>query len=169
MVLVLVIIILCGGCFDSDDCGDHRGVRIPWSTVSCHHQPSSPSNPSIYHSSFFQHFFVFILASSGFTPFFDPPTAVKEQQRMQDVGSDSGDTFGYLWIPSSWHSAVDTLTAVGYIGGTCAPPDTRLIRLHTMDTSKIKLQPWILGWFYNRWFAYTWHVWQVIWLVGKLS
>ena len=57
MMLVLVIIILCGGCFDSDDCGDdcgdHRGVRIPWSTVSCHHQPSSPSNPSIYHSSFF--------------------------------------------------------------------------------------------------------------------
>ena len=62
MMLVLVIIILSGGCFDSDDCGDgdHCGVRIPWSTVSCHHQPSSPSNPSIYHSSFFPAFFYFL-------------------------------------------------------------------------------------------------------------
>ena len=58
MMLVLVIIILSGGCFDSD--GDHRGVRIPWSTVSCHHQPSSPSNPSIYHSTFFPAFFYFL-------------------------------------------------------------------------------------------------------------
>ena len=75
---------------------------------------------------FFQQFFVFILASSGFTPFFDPPTAVKEQQGMQDVGSDSGDTFGYLSIPSSRHSAVDTLTHWwGVLGG---PPDTWLIR-----------------------------------------
>ena len=115
MMLVLVIIILCGGCFDSDGCGDdrgdHRGVRIPWSTVSCHHQPSSPSNPSIYHSSFFPAFFlVFILASSGFTPFFDPPTAVKEQQRMQDVGSDSGDSSGYLRIPATLQWMESSLT-----------------------------------------------------------
>ena len=79
-------------------------ARIPGSAVCCQHQPY----PSIYHSSFFPATSLFILASSGFTPFFDPPTAVKEQQRMQDVGSDSGDSSGYLritatlqWIESS--------------------------------------------------------------------
>ena len=46
----------CSGC----GAGDHRGARIPWSTVSCHHQPSSPSNPSIYHSTFFPAFFYFL-------------------------------------------------------------------------------------------------------------
>ena len=84
---------------------------------------------------------LFNLASSGFTPFFDPPTAVKEQERMQDVGSDSGDTSRYLRIPSSGHSAVDTLTHCWYWGDLQIPGWSGV---HAMDTSKIKLQLWIL-------------------------
>ena len=107
---------------------------------------------------FFQHFLVFILASSGFTPFFDPPTAVKEQQRMQDVGSDSGDSSGYLRIPSSWHSAVDACTVVGDIEEGAAPLKIPCWSgLHAMDASKIKLALNI-WWFYNGGFS-----WQVIW------
>ena len=77
---------------------------------------------------------------------------------MQDVGSDSGDSSGYLRIPSSWHSAVDACTVVGYIEEGAAPLKIPCWSgLHAMNASKIKLALNI-WWFYNGGFA-----WQVIW------
>ena len=88
MILVVVMVIIVASGF--------HGRPFPVTTNHSHPltlQSTIPPFSSI--------FLLFILASSGFTPFFDPPTAVKEQQRMQDVGSDSGDSSGYLRIPAT--------------------------------------------------------------------
>ena len=129
MVVVMVIIVASG----------FHGRPFPVTTNHPHPLTLQSTIPP-----FFQHFFVFILASSGFTPFFDPPTAVKEQQRMQDVGSDSGDSSGYLRIPATlqWIESsatkflgIPTTLQCSYRRGTCS-----LIRgLHALDTKEIKL------------------------------
>ena len=115
---------------------------------------------------FFQHFFVFILASSGFTPFFDPPTAVKEQQRMQDVGSDSGDSSGYLRIPATlqWIESsgtkflgIPTTLPCSYWRG----PAHWSGGLHALDTMEIKLACCACG-------GYNWRFYNAKQVIGNI-
>ena len=124
MIMVMVIIVASG----------FHGRPFPVTTNHPHPLTLQSTIPP-----FFQHFLVFILASSGFTPFFDPPTAVKEQQRMQDVGSDSGDSSGYLWIPATlqWieSSGIPTTLPCSYWRG----PAHWSGGLHALDTMEIKL------------------------------